>query len=187
MKNGQAKVSRFNVYVTENGTNGAQFVYNTLSGSITRLDAQLASQLRNGDTSHLLCAGYHRVAEALEAQGVLVADGVYELAEYEKLHHRWKEGKENVEINALLTYDCNFCCPYCYEGRGAKGQQIHGNRYMSPELLSGTEQFIKRTAAERDAARLEIVLYGGEPFRETRRSRRRGRPSCRAQGRWAGS
>lgn len=86
------------------------------------------------------------------------------MAYYEKIHKRWKEGKETVEFNVLLTYACNFECPYCYQGRGEKGEKIHGFKYMSRELFESVKKFIKRTAEERGSKRLEIVLYGGEPF-----------------------
>jgi len=157
------KVSRFNVFVPEDN-NGEQLVYNTLTGSITRVDAQLAYMLERNDLANVEVPGCSELLGDLRGQGVVVDEKFDELAEYEKMHKRWKEGKENVEFNVLLTYDCNFECPYCYQGRGEKGQQIHGYRYMSPELLASVKKFIKRTAQERGAKKLELVLYGGEPF-----------------------
>lgn len=91
-------------------------------------------------------------------------DSFDELAYYREIHKRWKEGKETVEFNVLLTYDCNFECPYCYQGRGEKGNKIHGFKYIDRELFESVKKFIKRTAEERESKRLELVLYGGEPF-----------------------
>ena len=144
------KVSRFNVFVPEDN-NGEHLVYNTLTGSITRVDAQLAYMLERNDLANVEVPGCSELLGDLRGQGVVVDEKFDELAEYEKMHKRWKEGKENVEFNVLLTYDCNFECPYCYQGRGEKGQQIHGYRYMSPELLASVKKFIKRTAQERGA------------------------------------
>jgi uncharacterized protein len=155
------KVSRFNVLVQESDCN--QLVYNTLTGSIGRVNPRLTAMLKSKDLSKLESVEFAEVVEDLKEQGVLVPSEMDELKEYEMMHKKWKEGKESVEFNALLTYDCNFECPYCYQGRGEKGEQIHGFKYMTPELLGAFEKFIKKTTVERGAKGLELVLYGGEP------------------------
>jgi len=156
------KKSRFNVFVSEE--NGRTLVYNTLRGSITKVNSNLATILRNDGDSINLSQEVASLVEDLHKQGILVPLDFDELREYERLHKRWKEGKEKVEINALLTYDCNFECPYCYQGREETGMKIHGFRYMNPILLDAIKKFIRNTLLERDAKRLELVLYGGEPF-----------------------
>lgn len=156
------KASRFNVFVSEDSEN--QLVYNTLTGTISRVNLELSRTLRNGELTRLESPDHVFLLADLKEQGILVSKGFDETEEYRKIHQRWKEGKENVEFNILLTYDCNFECPYCYQGRGYKGKQIHGYKYMSLALLSGIKKFIKNTTIERGANKLEIVLYGGEPF-----------------------
>lgn len=156
------KTSRFNIFVREN--NGDELVYNTLKGSISRVNPELSQLLKSRDLNPLDDSSLVGLVEDLKEQGILIPPRLDELEEYAQMHRRWKEGRENVEFNALLTYDCNFECPYCYQGRGEKGQQIHGFKYMSPELLGATKKFIKKITAERGAKKLELVLYGGEPF-----------------------
>jgi len=149
------KTSRFNVFVDNTEE---IIIYNTLRGSITKVNKTLASILKEKTLE--LPADLTRI---LQEQGIICNQDFDELEEYEKMHLRWKEGKENVEVNILLTYDCNFECPYCYQGRGEKGEEIHGFKYMSNELLESIKKFIKKTVTEREAKKLEIVLYGGEP------------------------
>ena len=114
------KNSRFNVFVREN--NGTELVYNTLRGSISRVNSELAQLLKSKDLAPLDNSSLASLVEDLKEQGILIPPRLDELEEYAQMHRRWKEGRENVEFNALLTYDCNFECPYCYQGRGEKGQ-----------------------------------------------------------------
>lgn len=175
------KNSRFNVFVREN--NGTEIVYNALRGSISRVNPELAQLLKGKDLSPLDNSLSASLVEDLKEQGILIPRSLDELEEYAQIHQRWKEGRENVEFTVLLTYDCNFECPYCYQGRGEKGQQIHGFKYMSPELLSATRKFIKKTTVERGAKKLELVLYGGEPFLPG--AREMGRELTEKISRWA--
>lgn len=154
--------SRFNIFIPEEGK--SYLIYNAFCGTISRINSELANLLRNNNLAQLENSDLVELVGDLKEQGILIAPTFDELDEYGKMHQRWKEGRENVEFNALLTYDCNFECPYCYQGRGEKGQQIHNFKYMSQELLTATKRFIKRTTAEREAKKLELVLYGGEPF-----------------------
>lgn len=152
------KSSRFNVPIGAIGQD--EIIYNTLTGAIARVSPRLLDVLKsdpNRITSNHLLNGLKEI-------GLIIEDGFSELAYYRELHERWKRGKELVNFNVLLTYDCNFECPYCYQGRGEKGQQIHGFKYMDKALFESVKKFIKRTAAERGAKKLELVLYGGEPF-----------------------
>ncbi len=154
--------SKFNVFIPEE--NGSNLVYNTLRGSISRANLKLAQLLEKGDTSFFETENSRELTDCLSEQGIIVPSQFDELEEYSRMHQRWKEGRENVEFNALLTYDCNFECPYCYQGRGEKGWQIHGFRYMGVDLLNTLKRFIKNTTIVRGANKLELVLYGGEPF-----------------------
>jgi uncharacterized protein len=152
------KRSRFNVFVpTEDGK---EIIYNTLSGSLTKVNHSLAETLRDGDTRNI---GF-TILRKLENQDVMICVARDEMAEYRDMHERWKTGREKVEFNALLTYDCNFECPYCYQGRGDVGKEIHGFRSMTPEFLESVKSFIKTTTEDRAAKAMDLVIYGGEPF-----------------------
>jgi len=154
------KNSKFNLLI-RNGE--SSLLYNTFTGSISRVSNDLGSFVTVAERERLGSLPT-KLLSGLEKQGIIVPNDFDELEEYKKLHELWKAGKEKVEFNVLLTYDCNFECPYCYQGRGEKGQQIHGYRYMSEELFEATKKFIKKTTLERQPKTLELVLYGGEPF-----------------------
>jgi uncharacterized protein len=157
----QMKQSRFNIVVPDD-KDLMHLVYNAFTGSISRVNKPLLETLNNGLTK--LDTSCSSLFAELNAQGLIVPDSMDELLEYELMHEHWKKGLENVEFNALLTYDCNFECPYCYEGRGEKGDKIHGFKSMTPKMLNSLTAFIKKTTLERNSKKVELVLYGGEPF-----------------------
>jgi uncharacterized protein len=155
-------MSKFNIFVQD--SDGSFIVYNTLQGSISIVNSNLARILKDKDIKLLENSESPDLLENLKEQGIIKDSNFDELEHYEKMHKHWKEGKENVEFNVLLTYDCNFECPYCYQGRGDVGEKIHGFRYMNQALLDSVKKFIKNTTIERGSKKLELVLYGGEPF-----------------------
>jgi len=156
---GEYKLSRYNLFIPVE--NGRELVYNTLTSSITKVNCTLSRALKGNNGAF---TNFKILEEKLMEAGILVQEKTDELKEYENLHRQWKGGKETVGFNVLLTYDCNFECPYCYQGRGKEGEKIHGFAYMPSNVLHATKEFIKRTAAERESKTLELVLYGGEPF-----------------------
>ncbi|MBN1896093.1 MAG: SPASM domain-containing protein, partial [Candidatus Aenigmarchaeota archaeon] len=155
----QMKASRYNLFV--NHENRPTIVYNTFSGAIARGNENFVTALREGNIDLLEDSG---ISDALSRQGILVPDNFDEFQKYRDIHNRWKSGSELAEFNMLITYDCNFACPYCYEGRGETGQKIHGYRSMSPEMIETFKRFVKRTVNDRGSKAMELVLYGGEPM-----------------------
>ena len=155
------KVSRYNLVVKDKKEVGNSLVYNTLSGAIVRGDEALIEALVQGDIFAIMQSNFD---DELAELGILVPDGIDELNCYREIHNRWKSGQELAEFNMLITYDCNFACPYCYQGRGETGQRIHGFRAMSRDMIETFRTFVKRTVEGRNSRCLELVLYGGEPL-----------------------
>jgi len=149
------KPSRYNLTVPS--STNLVLIYNTLSGAILRCNSKFVADLNTKN----LDADLEKI---MHEQGFLVSPDTDELAVYRGIHNHWKSGKEKVEFNMLLTYDCNFACPYCYQGRGEAGKKIHGFKSMSPSMISSFKEFVKMTVLERNPKTLELILYGGEPM-----------------------
>lgn len=62
-----------------------------------------------------------------------------------------------LNITVVLNMDCNFACPYCYEG------DMKGKLYMSDETADRLMDFIAEQFAD-DKRHLLIDFYGGEPL-----------------------
>src|SRR4030067_2170846 len=150
------KVSKYNIQIP-NG-NGDVLVYNTLSGAILKTDKKFAERLKNKDIF------YFRAWEPILSElGIIVPTDIDELQVYRDIHKNWKSGKELAEFNMLITYDCNFACPYCYQGRDEKSSKIHNYMSMTPEMIQSFKKFVKRTVKDRGQKKMSLVLYGGEP------------------------
>ncbi len=164
----EMKASRYNVFAPSPDGDGDELVYNALTGAILRGDRNFIRVLREGDVWSLIAGDYDDI---LFDNGFLVPDTCDELDVYRQLHNRWKSGSELAEFNMLVTYDCNFACPYCYQGRGDTGKRIHGFKAMDEEMIKRFKTFVKRTVEERQSKRMELVLYGGEPLLEEKACR----------------
>lgn len=81
-----------------------------------------------------------------------------------KLHQKNRAAVSSGFVMLALSYDCNLRCPYCYQNelRDRNGPSL---RSMSPDLVDTL--FTKTIPAlyGSTANRLQISLYGGEPFR----------------------
>lgn len=155
------KPSEFNLFMND----GNDFiVYNTFRGSITRVNEELRNLLNSREILKLQPSKFDGLNKKLKEVGIVVDDTFDERKEFGKIHEQWKTGRNAVEFNVTFTYDCNFECPYCYEGRGEKGAKLHGFKYMDEKTIDRTSKFIKKTTENKNAKRLELILYGGEPF-----------------------
>jgi len=152
------KSSRYNILIEKK--QNKCLVYNSLFGSI----AYLSHDLYDAMNKRAQKINSPEILKRLKKLGLIVDDNFDELQYYHEMHMSWKTGKEVVNFNILLTYDCNFACPYCYQGRGSKGAKIHNFAYMPNKIFNSTIKFMKATALERQSKKLELVLYGGEPF-----------------------
>ena len=59
----------------------------------------------------------------------------------------------------LITYDCNFRCPYCFE----KDIQKDGTAFTK-EMVDKAYQAILQIAPDERLRSRSITLYGGEPL-----------------------
>jgi uncharacterized protein len=109
-----------------------------------------------------------KLSPAQEAQltrlGVLVADRKAEQREVKRLLQKLNARNTTLNLTAVLNLDCNFACPYCFEG------DLKGRHYMSETTAGHLIDFaLKRLTAGMKG--LMIDFYGGEPLLSTDRIR----------------
>jgi uncharacterized protein len=148
------KMSRYNLVIPNDNET---LVYNTFTGSIISGNKDFIKSIKTNNLNP-------QALKILSDLGTIVPDDMDELEEYKQMHKKWKSGKELAEFNMLITYDCNFACPYCYQGRGEKGEEIHGYKSMTPDMIKKFKDFVKKTVEERESKKMSLVLYGGEPM-----------------------
>lgn len=83
------------------------------------------------------------------------------VARMAKALHR-KENVLNTSFTLVVTYNCNFRCPYCYEGRDDKD----GVRRITftPAMVDCAYRAMDSIQPHRELRKNVVTLYGGEPF-----------------------
>ena len=94
----------------------------------------------------------------LESRGYLCNTETEELEKKEELicslRNRQSQLKaKSNKLTLVMTYDCNFRCPYCFEGMNSKFK----NSYMNKELIDAALSLIGDSLEY-------ICLFGGEPL-----------------------
>lgn len=146
------KSSMYNIFIpTKNSS--VFIVYNTLKGSTTLVNEELKNAIQNNSIPQ-----DEATLEKLVKTNLVVEDTMDEKKVYKYLHNKHKYNNSYQHFCVIITYDCNFRCPYCYQGADKNKNP------MSDETLEKVIKCIKQTCNERKARDLEITLYGGEPF-----------------------
>ena len=149
-------VSRFN-HVVDDGpdtylfnamTRGLYRVVPTVVEALGRLEAEEPDWARD-------------IPEAYREElihGGLVLDDGYD--EHDRLRAE-REGQrlsaQNIALTIAPTIDCNFGCPYCFEG-DAKAQLR-----MTTETMDAIHDFVLALAAD-ETDSLSVTWFGGEPL-----------------------
>lgn len=100
--------------------------------------------------------------ETLEKRGYITTMTTDEETEYVKQFANAlykKERSKGAGFTVVMSYDCNFCCPYCFE-KGIK----RDTTTFTPEMTDKLYQAIETIAPDKDKRSNEITLYGGEPL-----------------------
>ena len=73
--------------------------------------------------------------------------------------NKLKYSPTHVSFVVALTTDCNFCCPYCFEGSSLDAE------YMGDEVADATIKFIFDSLQKHTSIRtVYIAFFGGEPL-----------------------
>ena len=91
---------------------------------------------------------------ALVENGMLVGDGLDEVARIEQRNRSWKNSNKMI-LTVSLTQGCNFDCPYCFEPHLQKTT-------LAPPVVARLMAYIERTLPHKSG--LVIDWYGGEPL-----------------------
>ncbi|MBI5229389.1 radical SAM protein [Candidatus Micrarchaeota archaeon] len=146
------KRSIYNIFIpTKN--HSKYIAYNTLVGSVSVVNTELKDAILHNELPQ-----DEEILNELRETNLVVDDKIDEKKVYKYMHNRYKHDNSYQHFCVVITYDCNFRCPYCYQGANKSREP------MSDEMVDKVISFIKNTCMERKARDLEITLYGGEPF-----------------------
>jgi uncharacterized protein len=64
----------------------------------------------------------------------------------------------------VVSYDCNFRCPYCYEKQISKGGSNWSKKIFTVEMVDKAYETMLKIEARKELHSKTILLYGGEPL-----------------------
>ena len=139
------------------------FMMHGYTGAIDVLSKEIADYLQNHvhfSKEEIPCS--ETTMEALEKRGYITKWSEEDEVEYAKRLANALYRKENILNNnftVVVTYDCNFRCPYCFE-KGIKKDTTTFTKEMTDKLY----KTILEIAPEKKLRSNTITLYGGEPL-----------------------
>lgn len=68
----------------------------------------------------------------------------------------------NTSFTWVVTYNCNFRCPYCFENRESKDGKLP--IAFTKKMVDRAYQAIEQIQPQKELRKNTITLYGGEPF-----------------------
>lgn len=75
-----------------------------------------------------------------------------------------KLNKRKSSYLFLVTYDCNFRCPYCYENKISGFGKTWSKKKLSKGLVDKSYKAMLQIQSDRNLHQNNITLYGGEPL-----------------------
>lgn len=139
------------------------FMMHGYTGAIDVLGKEIAEYLQNHESfnkEELPCS--ETTAAALEKRGYITLWSKEEEVEYAKRLANALYRKENILSNSftvVVTYDCNFRCPYCFENGIERDKTT-----FTEEMITNLYNVILKLAPERRLRNNIITLFGGEPL-----------------------
>ena len=138
------KLSDYNETVT---SGGKEYVYNFYTGAIIEFE--------NGQKLELEKMSKEET-DFLEKKGFVVGETVDEAKRLEFSYLSNKFDKSSLGLTLCTTLECNFDCPYCYEGRDKN------KRTMSVAVLEKISGFVASKIKKDNIKSVYVNILGGE-------------------------
>lgn len=130
------------------------YLYNSMSNSFAELDEDIYHYLESLQGKDEIKIEDEKLLERLKKMKAVVdsdEDSLLRLKYFSMFRHM---DTHELALTINPTLDCNFACPYCFEGH-------HPNIYMTDEVEDGIVEFVKK---HKDATSINVTWFGGEPL-----------------------
>ncbi|WP_290448507.1 radical SAM protein [uncultured Muribaculum sp.] len=134
------------------------------TGAIDIVDSNIVNALNAENISSVLSEDE---ISLLSQRGYLTNKTVEEeqsyVAHFADVLHRMNS-KLYKNFGFVITYDCNFRCPYCFENTISKHGTAWTKKTMTKEMVDKAYDAMLKIEPHRELHKKEILLYGGEPL-----------------------
>lgn len=132
------------------------------TGAIDIVDGNIWEELKNYSPNSALSP---EATQLLQKRGYLTVKNKEEEKDYvirlAQVLYR-KELMRQTDFTWIITYNCNFRCPYCFEKRDVKDSNC--NIAFTKEMVDRAYIAMTQIQPQFNRIRKTITLYGGEPL-----------------------
>ena len=148
-------------FVLVDAVNQEGLLINTLTSDISVITSDEKKMIEKWEYTDLIMPideNEKKFYKDLYEDGFLVENDIEENKKEEIIMERCRKCHQELAVDKtgvvlVITYQCNFACPYCYED----APSYEGNGFMSKEMVDKIFDIHKNKIDN-------IAFYGGEPF-----------------------
>ena len=134
------------------------------TGAIDIVDGSIWDGLKNYSSESTLSP---EAVQLLQKRGYLTTRSKEEEMEYvsklANLLHQ-AQSKLHKSFGFVVSYDCNFRCPYCFENEISQHGAHWSKRVFTKEMVDKAYDAMFQIEPRQELHFKQILLYGGEPF-----------------------
>lgn len=134
------------------------------TGAIDIVDGSIWEELKDYSSESTLSP---EATQLLQKRGYLTTKSKDEEIEYvsklANLFHQ-AQSKLHKSFGFVVSYDCNFRCPYCFENEISQHGAHWSKRAFTKEMVDKAYEAMSQIEPRQELRLKRILLYGGEPF-----------------------
>lgn len=158
------RLSSYTISVKLEAEEDKFFLVHGYTGAIDIVEGECWRQIEHFSSNNNLSA---ETIDTLQKRGYLTTRTLEEEHQYV-----WKIANVLHQIQAkmykswgfIITYNCNFRCPYCFENSISQNGKAWTGKTFTKEMVDNAFLAMSKIEPERELHNNEILLYGGEPF-----------------------
>lgn len=147
---------------------GKTLLMHGYTGAMDIVDSSLLESLKQADATRDFSSIDKSILERLVKRGYVTDKTEDEEVEYVGRMARVLAKRNQLlypkKFTIVVTYDCNFNCPYCFEKKIVKESMPHGSWTMAPEMVDKFYAAMLEIEPNEKRRNKTISLFGGEPL-----------------------
>lgn len=160
--------SIYNIIVPLRREKGKYILVHGYTGAIDVANENIVELLRTPSVGREQSRISDEIFDSLVSRGYLTEktpDEEYRFcARWANFMHKWKKMFGSRTFMFMVTYDCNFRCPYCYEKPISNGGNKWSEKTFTKEMADRAFQAMLEIEPDINRHSKGITLYGGEPL-----------------------